>query len=736
MEMDSLTKDYGSTGDYTVILTAQNGTSGCAPSSDTATIFIRNIAAVQEGAVDFEQCKDQPLMLDGSGSTDVHEDCFRGYTWFFNHPSVRPVTTNEPQVDDVSYPDTGVYQIDLVVEDINGCTDTASYPVIVHEAIASFEADKTLICFPTQVNFTNNSTSTTDIETYMWDFGDQIGMSEEEMPSYTYGFDPGGGSLTVSLNIEDAAGCMGSATQTINLYRPVSQVTTDPFVPNICAGETVNFSATDFTAQGSNLAFNWDFANGTTATTQTGSATYDMGGTYEVVLNFTEIATGCPGNSTVTVNVEDFPVANFSSSVDGQDPICRDQNIVFTDASDQPSPVTSYLWNFGNGSGGTGPQASSFYDKGTFEVNLMVSTAFGCSDETSRSFTLVGPEGDLSVDQGPFCIGDQVNTSVSNLVDVASYSWFFEGQEFGEDEANQVLTISESPTGGQAPVRVNLVGPSGCPLALEDNIAVIVLEANFGTTIAPCDPQVVFLNQSTGGADTYSWDFGDGNTSTASSPGAYVYGSTGSYEVVLTISEQQAGCSDEITQTIDIVSPTPVVGRSLDTCIMAGDQISLPIVNNGSAIFEYNNEIGLSCPAGGNLAICSNPILTPTVDVTYSVTTRDPCFSPQAYEFSIGVFDPNRELVPNAFTPDGDGTNDFFNVILSESGCSQVTEIMDFKVFNRWGQLVYNNDNPTQGWDGAKGGTRQQPDVYIYKIEVRLNDGSERMLSGDVTLIR
>ncbi len=89
--------------------------------------------------------------------------------------------------------------------------------------------------------------------------------------------------------------------------------------------------------------------------------------------------------------------------------------------------------------------------------------------------------------------------------------------------------------------------------------------------------------------------------------------------------------------------------------------------------------------------------------------------------------------MPNAFTPNGDNTNDFFNVVTVEDA---IFDVIDFKVWNRWGQLVYNNENPSQGWDGKHNGSLAPSDVYVYRITVRLPNDEEQTFEGDVVLIR
>ncbi|HMR43350.1 MAG TPA: gliding motility-associated C-terminal domain-containing protein, partial [Saprospiraceae bacterium] len=95
--------------------------------------------------------------------------------------------------------------------------------------------------------------------------------------------------------------------------------------------------------------------------------------------------------------------------------------------------------------------------------------------------------------------------------------------------------------------------------------------------------------------------------------------------------------------------------------------------------------------------------------------------------------------VPNVFSPNNDMTNDRFNIVIpneSEEGNIQPGDIEDFKVYNRWGQVVYENTNPTLGWDGTHNGDPAPSDVYIYVIKIRTSNESTSVLKGDVTLLR
>ena len=130
---------------------------------------------------------------------------------------------------------------------------------------------------------------------------------------------------------------------------------------------------------------------------------------------------------------------------------------------------------------------------------------------------------------------------------------------------------------------------------------------------------------------------------------------------------------------------------------------------------------------GNALSVQHKPTADPT---TYSLTikTATGC-EVNASTPPIRVVPPQFDI-PNAFTPDGDGNNDFFRVVYKGN-----IEIREFRVWNRWGQTVFNSVNP-EGWDGNVGGKPAPSDVYVYKIRIVFPDGKEFNRQGDVTLIR
>jgi gliding motility-associated-like protein len=92
----------------------------------------------------------------------------------------------------------------------------------------------------------------------------------------------------------------------------------------------------------------------------------------------------------------------------------------------------------------------------------------------------------------------------------------------------------------------------------------------------------------------------------------------------------------------------------------------------------------------------------------------------------------NLLVVPNAFSPNNDGHNDLFRILRTLN----VEQLLEFKVFNRWGQLIFETNDIRQGWDGTFNGVTQELGVYAFVIQVLNRDGEKIVKGGNVTLVK
>jgi gliding motility-associated-like protein len=182
------------------------------------------------------------------------------------------------------------------------------------------------------------------------------------------------------------------------------------------------------------------------------------------------------------------------------------------------------------------------------------------------------------------------------------------------------------------------------------------------------------------------------------------------------------GCADSLSREI-LVMPTPVLFAGRDTVILQGDELKLnPIASGNNLTYKWAPSLGLSRDD------VIDPVASPLDDVTYvlTVTSDQGCVSVDA----IFVKVLKTPEVPNAFTPNGDGVNDIWNIKYLES-----YENASVKVFSRYGTMVYSSAKGyTLPWKGQMNGSDLPMGTYYYVIDTKTK--GRKVISGAVTIIR
>jgi gliding motility-associated-like protein len=175
------------------------------------------------------------------------------------------------------------------------------------------------------------------------------------------------------------------------------------------------------------------------------------------------------------------------------------------------------------------------------------------------------------------------------------------------------------------------------------------------------------------------------------------------------------------------VKQAPVISRYPlnDTSIYIGESIELTVESeNPTATYTWSPDYKISCTS------CNHPIVAPQKDVVYIATVRDECFT-FTEEFPVDVIVDFYIEAPDAFSPNGDGNNDVFRLEMKNIG-----EIKEFRIFNRWGDLVFETTRMDEGWDGTTKGKIQNIDTYAYYIRAITIHGYETEKKGNLMLIR
>jgi gliding motility-associated-like protein len=265
---------------------------------------------------------------------------------------------------------------------------------------------------------------------------------------------------------------------------------------------------------------------------------------------------------------------------------------------------------------------------------------------------------------------------------------------------------------------VDVISPHGCKGS--DSIMVTVFPGNFlspmqDVNFCPGDSMRIAAS----GASSYQWF-----------PSVYLSDSlinnpmvrpvtTTTYSVIGT---SPFGCRDTVGFKA-IVHPAAVIFLPDSVRLYAGETYSFEPQTNCTT-FNWFPSYGL------NDATISNPVTSTNIDLIYNVTasTEWGCMITD----SVAVYVSTNTLIdlPNAFTP-GKGLNNEFKVLLRG-----VATLDYFRVYNRWGQLLFETTDLTHGWDGTFNGAPQPFDVYVYIIEARAQDGTVFTKQGNVTLVR
>jgi gliding motility-associated-like protein len=198
----------------------------------------------------------------------------------------------------------------------------------------------------------------------------------------------------------------------------------------------------------------------------------------------------------------------------------------------------------------------------------------------------------------------------------------------------------------------------------------------------------------------------------------------GTYTVTVTNAN---GCS--ISDTIVIHQPLPVTIQAIPDSaqIKLGESINVTTTYSdnvqGNPVYIWQPSVGLNC------SDCPNPVATPEFTTVYQVTLIDQAGCMATDQVLIEVDLDKTFYVPNAFTPNGNGTNDVFQVYTN--GARNI----HLMIFNRWGEKIFESFDLNKGWDGTYQDRLLNPSVYVYYVEITYLDGSKKTAKGSVTLI-
>lgn len=568
---------YTSPGTYTVRLTVDNGS--CTSTTTQQVLIIDERATI--GANVPTVCAGRSIDFTITNAATINNNLVRFYRWDFGDGTTRTIAAADFDPNAVynhTYNRPGNYNVVLTLEDANACQVVSNtVAVTINGVTAGFTFAGA--CRENPFTFTDASVPafpSTVITSWVWNFGD--GSAPDTLTTQPVAYPHTYDRMTnypVTLTVTDQFGCTSSVTRTVS----VNVVNASIVVPQqeACLQRAFGFSNNSI---GNNLTFDWSFGDGGASTESAPQHTYTSPGVYTVRLTVTD-DDGCVATQEALhfITVRN-PQAIFTVPDDLAP--CPPVLVPFTNGS---SDYDEVAWQFGDGSTSPLESPSHAYSRpGTYTVTLTVTTAGGCSADTTKDIFIDGPDGSQSATPTQGCMPMQItmNAQSSNAV---KYIWDF-------DDGHLVTTTT--PTTSYAYTREGIYYPrviledaKGCqvPALGNDTIVADKVTARFTMdNAAACDSGFIYFRDNStsvtldqlGQDMTYQWDFGvPGRTddiATGPNP-RFFYNQTGTYQVRLLVTSS-LGCTDEITLPA-IVSPQPEAEILPLTPVCEGGQVQL-----------------------------------------------------------------------------------------------------------------------------------------------------------------
>lgn len=532
-------------------------------------------------------------------------------------------------------------------------------------------------------------------------------------PGYSYSWAPVGGSSSsasslpagsYTVTVTDAGGCVSSTS--FNISEPSAITSTTSFTPAGC----INDGTASVTSSGGsgNHTYLWD--NGANTSSITGLAS----GQYCVTVTD---GVGCTNNTCVTVTQN----SGVTVSANGTSQICIGETAILTAGGSGGTPGYSYSWLPGALSGSTVSVTPGI----TTTYTVTATDVTGCSSPPQQITVTVNPPlAVLASGDNLICVGDSV--TISTLVTGGdgnySYIWNIGG--------NTSSVITDSPLNSTSYV-VTVSDGCGTP-STTDTIVVTVnslpqpsisVNSNSG-----CEPHLaVFADQTSSACVSQTWDFGDGTVSTTNNP-SHQYNTPGIYSVSMICTDNN-GCSDtvQINNMITVhVVPTAAF------IMTPSDSATLPVevcVGDNSLNADSISWILDGASAGNTSTLCIEPATPGNYCVQQLVTTQNGCIDTTTE--CIVVLEESFIIIPNVFTPNGDGQNDYFH--FKNKGL----KALKCEIYDRWGVKMIELDNVKSSWDGfTMSGTPAAPGVYYFMLRYQTDSGMYKDYQGFVELIR
>jgi gliding motility-associated-like protein len=420
---------------------------------------------------------------------------------------------------------------------------------------------------------------------------------------------------------------------------------------------------------------------------------------------------------TGSVTLVDSPLhARFTSSIGLG---CKGDSVFFSNLSTSVGPLY-YIWKFGDGTTDTVANPTHVYAQGSYTVTLYATNHF-CVDSAKNTYVFDHPlNAAFTASPMIVCQGMPVTFTNASVGNGATYQWSFGtgATSTGTDPvytfANtgqydvQLIVTDTIPCKDTAHVQVVVDTMSGVQIGLSDSVLCQGTYVTFTASFAAL------------GNTGISWHFSNGDSVLNVNPLVHAFNTANTYTISVT--PHYRACKDTTAFKVVNVLPQPGISIGGDTSICAG-----------SETITLKDDLNAGNPAASwrwsNGSTSSSAIIV-APGIYFATVNINNCYASD----TITVLPDCYMNIPNVFTPNSDGINDYF---YPRSLLSRGLKTFHMNIYNRWGQLIFETSSlEGAGWDGKMNGVLQPEGVYVYIIDAAFRDGQKEHHQGNVTLLK
>ena len=407
-----------------------------------------------------------------------------------------------------TYSVAGTYTISLNIATQNGCKDTTTNFVTVHDKpIANFTS--TPVCLNSNPTLFNDlSIGNTTVTNWDWNFGDNT-TSSLQNPSHNYG---NSGTYNVTLIVTNSFGCKDTLfLNTIVNPLPITNFSSKP----VCYGDVTCFNDLSTISSGNITTLAWDFGSSNTSNLKNPCFKFSGTGSHTATLTATSNY-GCQNTIVLPIILNPLPIASINSQN-----VCLNTATNFIDGSTSATGdlINTWVWSFGDGTNTNQQNPIHTYSvSGTYSISLIVTSQNGCKDTTMNIITVFNkPVANFSGSgEGciPLCVTNYKDLSIIPPSNTATWLWSFPGgvpSSSNSQNPPQICYNTLGSFGASLIVTTNYGCKDSITLKNLANTSPIP-QAEFSIANNPVsifDPIISISNQSSNDAVKWSWNFGD-----------------------------------------------------------------------------------------------------------------------------------------------------------------------------------------------------------------------------------